>query len=42
MSLRVKKDCVWEKDYIWNPATCSSENSKHENFINYYCIIDSC
>ena len=20
---------MWEKDYIWNPATCNSENGKY-------------
>ena len=24
-----KKHCVCEKDYIWNAATCSFENSKY-------------
>ena len=25
----VKKGHACEKDYIWNPATCSCENGKH-------------
>ena len=25
----MKEDILWEKDYIWNPATRSFENGKH-------------
>ena len=24
-----KKHHIWEKDYIWNPATCSCKNGKY-------------
>ena len=29
VGMRAKKHHVCEKDYIWNPATCSCENSKY-------------
>ena len=29
MSIRVQKNSYFDKDYIWNPATCSCENDKH-------------
>ena len=28
-SVKIKKKHVCEKDYFWNPATCSRENGKY-------------
>ena len=31
----MKQHHVWEKDYIWNPATCSCENGNYlANIVN--------
>ena len=29
VSVKIRKNIVCEKDYIWNPATCTCENSKY-------------
>ena len=29
VDVTAKKSHVCEKDYVWNPATCNSENVKH-------------
>ena len=29
VKVKKKKKCVWEKDYIWNPGSCSCEYGKH-------------
>ena len=29
VDVTAKKSRVCEKDYVWNPATCNSENVKH-------------
>ena len=34
-----KKHCVCEKDYIWNAATCSCENSKYLASTTYSVIM---
>ena len=43
-----KKHNIWEKDYIWNPASCSCKNGKYlanimdDSVITYDEITESC
>ena len=41
-----KNHSIWDKDYVWNPSTCSCENGKYlanimdDSVITFYEIID--